>query len=328
MSLMRSSREIIRYKKGTTFAYKMKSGDVTDKAILEYIESLVIPPAWTDVVINASPKARVQAKGRDQAGRQQAIYNPRFRKKQDKLKFDRILRFATNLPKLRRQLKKDLNRRKFGKEKVLATIVTLIDQAYFRVGNEKYAKQNKSYGITTLRSKHTDVKGNTVTFNFIGKSGKEHTKKITDQQIATIVRRLDELPGQEIFRWQDDDGTMHDIHSTDVNAYIKANMGEEFTAKDFRTWGGTLVATTQLIAAERSTDEKERAKIITQVVKETAERLGNTPAIARSSYIDPRVIDAFHKASGIKTMKQSLEKIRPKKYMSRDEMRLLHLLKR
>lgn len=306
----------------------MKSGDVTDKAILEYIESLVIPPAWTDVVINASPKARVQAKGRDQAGRQQAIYNPRFRKKQDKLKFDRILRFATNLPKLRRQLKKDLNRRKFGKEKVLATIVTLIDQAYFRVGNEKYAKQNKSYGITTLRSKHTDVKGNTVTFNFIGKSGKEHTKKITDQQIATIVRRLDELPGQEIFRWQDDDGTMHDIHSTDVNAYIKANMGEEFTAKDFRTWGGTLVATTQLIAAERSTDEKERAKIITQVVKETAERLGNTPAIARSSYIDPRVIDAFHKASGIKTMKQSLEKIRPKKYMSRDEMRLLHLLKR
>jgi len=323
---MTPSHRITRHKQGNSFVYKNKQGVITDKETIERIEALVIPPAWNDVIIHASPKARVLAKGRDSAGRQQAIYNPNFRKKQDKLKFDRTLRFAANLPKLRKQLKKDLNRRKFGKEKVLATIVTLIDQAYFRVGNEKYAKQNKSYGITTLRSKHTDVKGNTVTFNFIGKSGKEHTKKITDQQIATIVRHLDELPGHEIFRYQDDDGTMHDIHSNDVNAYIKAHMGEEFTAKDFRTWGGTLVATTQLIAAERSTDEKVRAKIVTQVVKETAERLGNTPAIARSSYIDPRVIDAFNKTSGIKSMKQSLEKIRPRKYMSRDEMRLLHLL--
>jgi len=323
---MRSSREIIRYKKSKKFAYKMRSGDVTDKEMLDYINSLVIPPAWTDVTINASPKARVQAKGRDQAGRQQAIYNPRFLKKQDKLKFDRILRFANNLPKLRKQLQKDLNRRKFGKEKVLATIVTLIDQAYFRVGNEKYAKENNSYGITTLRSKHTDVKGDTVTFNFIGKSGKEHTKRVTDQQIAKIVKRLDELPGHEIFRYQDDDGKMHDIHSHDVNAYIKSHMGEEFTAKDFRTWGGTLVATTQLIAAERSDDEKVRAKIVTQVVKETAERLDNTPAIARGSYIDPRVIAAFNKTNGITSMKKSLEKIRPRKYMNRDEMQLLHLL--
>ena len=325
---MRSSREIIRYKKGKTFGYKNRSGEITDQPTLEYITSLVIPPAWTDVTINASQKARVLAKGRDLAGRQQAIYNPRFRKKQDKLKFDRILRFATNLPKLRKQLKKDLSRRKMDKQKVLATIVTLIDQAYFRVGNEKYAKQNKSYGITTLRSKHTDVKGKKVTFHFIGKSGKEHVKTIDDQQIATIVKRLDELPGHEIFRYQDDDGRMHDLHSADVNAYIKTHMGDEFTAKDFRTWGGTLVATTQLIAAERSTDEKVRAKIITEVVKQTAERLGNTPAIARSSYIDPRVVDAFHKASGIKSMKESLEKIRPRKFMSRDEMRLLHLLKR
>jgi len=324
---MRASRAITRYKKGKSFAYKTRAGEVTDQETLERIKSLVIPPAWTDVMIDPSPKARVLAKGHDQAGRQQAIYNPNFRKKQDKLKFDRTLRFATKLPKLRRQLKKDLNRRKMDKQKVLATIVTLIDQAYFRVGNEKYAKQNKSYGVTTLRSKHTDVRGNTVTFNFIGKSGKEHTKKITDKQIAGIVKRLDELPGQEIFRYQDDEMNMHDIHSADVNAYIKASMGDEFTAKDFRTWGGTLVATTLLIAAERSVNEKERTKIITQVVKETAEKLGNTPAIARSSYIDPRVIAAYDKASGIKSMKESLEKIRPRKFMSRDEMRLLHLLK-
>lgn len=324
---MKPAGKITRYKKGKTFAYKNRSGDITDTETIERINALVIPPAWQEVTIASSPKSRVQAKGRDQAGRIQAIYNPNFRKKQDKKKFDRTLRFATKLPKLRRQLQKDLNRRRLGKEKVLATIVTLIDQAYFRVGNEKYARENNSYGITTLRSKHTTVKGNTVVFDFVGKSGKAHVKEIKDKQIASIVKRLDELPGHEIFRWQDKDNKMHDIHSTDVNAYIKKYMGEEFTAKDFRTWGGTLVATTQLIAAERSNNEKERAKIVTQVVKDTAERLGNTPAVARSSYIDPRVIDAFNKTSGIKTMKESLEKIRPKKYLNADEMRLLHLLK-
>ena len=324
---MNASTQITRYKKGTSFTYRNRAGTITDNELVNRIQSLAIPPAWTDVTINPSPKARVLAKGRDLAGRQQAIYNPRFRAKQDKLKFNRTLRFAKKLPRLRKQLQKDLNRRKLGKEKVLATIVTLIDQAYFRVGNEKYAKENNSYGITTLRSKHTDVTGNTVTFNFIGKSGKEHTKKITDRQIATIVKRLDELPGHEIFRYQDDDGIMHDIHSHDVNAYIKSIMGDEFTAKDFRTWGGTLVATTQLIAAEHVSDPKQRAKIVTQVVKDTAKKLGNTPAVARSSYIDPRVITVFDKTSGVKSMKASLETIRPRKYMSRDEMRLLHLLK-
>jgi len=324
---MNAATQIIRYKKGKTFAYKNKAGTITDNELIERINGLAIPPAWTDVTINPSQKARVLAKGRDLAGRQQAIYNPRFRAKQDKLKFNRTLRFAKKLPRLRKQLQKDLNRRKLGKEKVLATIVTLIDQAYFRVGNEKYAKENNSYGITTLRRKHTDVTGNTVTFHFIGKSGKEHTKVITDKQIATIVKRLEELPGHEIFRYQDDDGTMHDIHSHDVNTYIKSIMGDEFTAKDFRTWGGTLVATTQLIAARHSDNAKERAKIVTQVVKDTAKKLGNTPAIARSSYIDPRVISAFDKGSGIKSMKASLETIRPRKYMTRDEMRLLHLLK-
>lgn len=324
---MKPAGKITRYKKGKAFAYKNRSGDITDTEIIERINALVIPPAWQEVTIASSPKSRVQAKGRDQAGRIQAIYNPNFRKKQDKKKFDRTLRFATKLPKLRRQIQKDLGRRRLGKEKVLATIVTLIDQAYFRVGNEKYARENNSYGITTLRSKHTTVKGSTVIFDFIGKSGKPHVKEINDKQIAGIVKHLDELPGHEIFRWQDKDGNMHDIHSADVNAYIKQHMGEEFTAKDFRTWGGTLVATTQLIAAERSNNEKERAKIVTQVVKDTAERLGNTPAVARSSYIDPRVIDAFNKTSGIKTMKESLEKIRPKKYMNKDEMRLLHLLR-
>lgn len=324
---MKPSRAITRYKKGKGFGYKNKAGDIVDAATLEHIESLVIPPAWTDVEINPSPKARVQAKGHDQAGRVQAIYNPRFRAKQERLKFDRTLRFATKLPKLRKTLEKDLARRRFSKEKVLATIVTLIDQTYIRVGNEKYAKENNSYGVTTLRSKHTNVKGSTVTFNFIGKSGKENTKQLTDKRIATIIKHLDELPGQEIFRYQDKDENMHDIHSADVNAYIKSIMGDEFTAKDFRTWGGTLVATTLLIAAKYSSNEKERAKIVTGVVKETAAKLGNTPAVARSSYIDPRVITAFNHASGITAIRSTLDDIKPRKYMSSDELRLLHLLK-
>jgi len=325
---MKSSRVITRQKKGTGFSYRNKAGIITDTAVLDHINSLVIPPAWSDVQINPSPKARVMAKGKDQAGRQQAIYNPAFRKKQEAKKFDRTLRFAAKLPKLRKQIEKDLRRRKLGKEKVLATIVTLIDQAYFRVGNEKYAKENKSYGITTLRRKHTTVKGKTVTFDFVGKSGKEHIKTVTDTHIAGIIKQLDELPGQEIFRYQADDGSMHDLHSADVNNYIKAAMGDEFSAKDFRTWGGTLVATTLLIKAERSHNEKIRDKIITEVVKQTAEKLGNTPAIARSAYIDPRIIQAYHHPSGIVAMKESLDTIRPRKYLSRDEAKLLHLLKK
>lgn len=324
---MKIARAITRQPRGKDFTYQTKSGAAPDTKTLALIESLVIPPAWTDVEISPSPRARVQAQGLDAAGRRQAIYNPRFRAKQERLKFDRTLRFASKLPKLRRTLEKDLARRRFNKKKVLATIVTLIDQTYIRVGNEKYAKQNNSYGVTTLRSKHTDVTGDTVTFNFIGKSGKENTKQVTDKRIASIIKHLDELPGHEIFRYQDSENAMHDIHSTDVNAYIKSIMGDEFTAKDFRTWGGTLVATTLLSAAEYSRNEKDRAKIITAIVKETAAKLGNTPAVARSSYIDPRVIAAYHNSSGMHAMRSTLDAIKPRKYMSRDELRLLYLLK-
>lgn len=316
---------IQRQKRGKSFRYFNKKGEITDKKKLEWISTLVIPPAWSNVEIN-SPRSKVLAKGYDQAGRLQTIYNPKFRAKQEKKKFGRILRFAQKLPKLRKQLNKDLSRRRLDKEKVLACIVRLIDEAYFRVGNERYAKANQSYGITTLRSKHTDVTGDTVTFDFIGKSGKEHVKQITDHQIARIVKKLDELPGYEIFRYQDEKGHMHDLHSSDVNAYIKKHMGHEFTAKDFRTWGGTLVATTELLASEETHSAKERAKIVTQVVKEAAEKLGNTPAIARSSYIDPRVIDAYVEGAKINQVKSAMQKMRPKKYLSRDEQCVLRLL--
>lgn len=321
------STAISRQKAGRGFRYISADGRiVTDKEKISWIESLAIPPAWKEVNIANSPRAKVLATGRDDAGRLQAIYNPSFREKQEKLKFDRILRFAMALPKLRRQVDKDLARKRLGKEKVLACIVKLIDEAYFRVGNESYARQNHSYGITTLRSKHLDVTGDTVTFEFMGKSGQQHVKQITDRQIAYIVKRLDELPGYEIFRYQDPRGAMHDIDSSDVNEYIKQHMGEEFSAKDFRTWGGTLLATTELIASETYQTKKERQQMVTSVVKNVAKRLGNTPAIARSSYIDPRVIAAYVDKADITKVRKAMAGMRPKKYLSRDEQCVLRLL--
>jgi DNA topoisomerase-1 len=317
---------ITRQKNGKAYTYSGPDRVITDTAFIQWVNSLAIPPAWTDVKVSRSPRAKVLATGHDDAGRQQSIYNPTFRAKQERLKFDRILRFAEALPAMRRQIERDLQRKRLDKYKVLACIVKLIDQAYFRVGNERYAKENQSYGITTLRSKHLTVRKDTVTFDFIGKSGKEHIKQITDKQIARIVRKLDEFPGYEIFRYQDASGALHDIDSSDVNMYIKEIMGEEFSAKDFRTWGGTLLATSELLACDYYENKKQRQKMITSIVKSVAKRLGNTPAIARSSYIDPRVITAYVDSSKIRDVQQAMHNMRPKKYLTRDEQSVLHLL--
>jgi DNA topoisomerase-1 len=321
-----SSLVISRKKRGSSFVYEDSTKPITDNGLVEWINSMAIPPAWRDVKIARSPRSKVYAVGYDQAGRQQAIYNPSFRAKQERLKFDRTLRFAESLPRLRRQIAKDLNKKKLVKDKVLACIVKLIDEAYFRVGNERYAELNHSYGITTLRSKHLDIKGDSVTFEFTGKSGQEHIKQITDKQIANIIKQLDELPGYEIFRYKDHKGAMHDIDSKDVNEYIKQHMGEEFSAKDFRTWGGTLLATTELLASEYYDTKQERQKMVVNVVKNVAKRLGNTPAIARSSYIDPRVIASYVDSSDINRIKKVMKNMQPRKYMSRDELCVLRLI--
>jgi DNA topoisomerase-1 len=317
---------ISRQKKNSEFIYTGPNGKVENKEILEWIKTLAVPPAWKDVRISRSKRSKILAVGRDNAGKKQAIYSPAYRARQEELKFDRILRFAEALPQLRKQLEKDLKRKRLNKEKVLACIVKLIDEDYFRVGNERYAKENNSYGITTLRSKHLEISGDTITFDFIGKSGKQHIKQIDDSQLARIVKKLDELPGYEVFRYQDNHGKMHDITSNDVNEYIKDHMGEEFTAKDFRTWGGTLVATTEFIASEYFDDKKDRQKMVRKVVKNVAQSLGNTPAIARSAYIDPRVISAYVGSSKIKDIQSAIDSMKPKRYMSRDELCVLRLL--
>ena len=321
------SRYIHRQKVGKSFRYFHDDQQITDMSEIERINSLAIPPAWQDVQIALSQSAKVQATGFDKNGRKQAIYSPAFRAKQEKAKFERIVSFAEHLPAMRRQSEKDLARKKFSKEKVLACIVKLMDEAYFRVGNDTYAKQHHTYGITTLRSKHADITTTSVTFNFVGKSGQEHTKKINDKQLVRIIRQLDDLPGYELFKYIDDDGNLHHISSTDVNSYIKQHMGTDFTAKDFRTWGGTLLATAELIAIERADSERERKKILTSCVKKVARRLGNTPAVARASYIDPRIIDTYLHTDTLHNMHKTIADMRGQKYLKPEEHCVLALLR-
>ena len=319
---------ITRKKVGKTYRYFNGETQITDTAEIDRINALVIPPAWKKVEIAKATSAKVQARGYDGAGRLQSIYNAKYRLKQEKAKFDRILRFANKLPALRKQIDKDLSRKLLTKDKVLACIVKLIDEAYFRVGNEKYARDHQSYGITTLQSKHVIAGSSTITFDFTGKSGIQQSKKIKDPQLARVIKRLDELPGKDIFRYVDSNGDVRDLHSSDVNSYIKTHMGDEFSAKDFRTWGGTLLATTEVLKDTLANDATQaaRKKFMTKVVKRVARRLGNTPAIARSSYIDPRVFAAYENGKSLEKVKGTIQTIRPKKYLSVDEQSVLKLL--
>lgn len=316
---------IIRKKVGKNYHYFSKGVRVTDDSAIERINALAIPPAWKRVQIARAASAKVQAVGVDSAGRQQSIYSQKYRLSQEKLKFNRILRFAAKLPKLRKQLDKDISRKRLSKRKVLACIVKLIDQSYFRVGNETYAKQNQTYGITTLRSKHLNITQNEVTFDFIGKSGKKHVKKVKDSELVAIIKQLDELPGYEIFRYQDAKGNMHDLHSKDVNAYIKKHMGGEFTAKDFRTWGGTLLTTAAILEQnlEENATITARKKALVAIVRQVAKRLGNTPAVAKSSYIDPRILTAYDDGTTFQSLKLTMKNMRPRKYMTVEEQCVL-----
>lgn len=317
-----------RKKIGKTFHYFDGDHEITDPTKLERIRGLVIPPAWKDVSIARSPAAKVQATGTDKAGRTQALYHPNFRAQQEKAKFERILSFAERLPALRKQVEKDLARRKLTKDKVLACIVALMDEAYFRVGNDTYARNHQTYGITTLRSKHASITTQSVTFDFTGKSGKQHHKVVKNKQIARIMRQLDNLPGYELFEYIDAKGAVHKIHSADVNAYIKMHMGQEFTAKDFRTWGGTLIATAELAAHKRGKTDRARKKIVTACVKKVARQLGNTPAVARASYIDTRLLDAYMNGDVIADVATELTSMKPKQYVKPEEACTLALLKR
>ena len=321
-----------RFKKGKGFFYTDKDGQpVTDPKLKAFFKSLVIPPAWDKVNINNSARAKIQATGYDIKGRKQYIYNPKFRKQQDEQKFDRIIRFANQLEHMRRVTGQHLRKRKLNREKVLATMVRLLEAAFFRPGNEYYRKANQSYGLTTLRSKHLEIRGNEMIFTYRGKSGQDQEKHVIDARLVKIVQELDELPGYEIFKYIDDEDQLHDIRSNDLNQYIHEVMGEEFSAKDFRTWAGTVVAAMALdeIGVVEAEDQRKLKKNIREAVVTVSEKLGNTPAIARNSYIDPRVIEHYTQGRTLANMRRAVSRLlKTNEQLSVEELGVLCLLRK
>ncbi len=286
---------IRRVKRGKSFAFVAPDGKpIKDRNEIARITSLAIPPAYTDVWICPIANGHLQATGRDARGRKQYRYHKRWRAVRDENKFDRMLEFAKALPAIRAAVARDIARAGMPREKVLATLVSLMERTAIRVGNEEYARENDSYGLTTLRDEHVDVKGATVRFHFRGKSGKEHAVTVRDARIARIIERSAQLPGRQLFEYLDDDGTVRPVHSDDVNEYLRTVSGGDFTAKDFRTWEATMMCALELAALDAAEDSQtERKRRVAEVIKTVAEHLGNTPAVCKKSYVFPGVIDAF-----------------------------------
>ncbi len=285
---------IRRRRAGQQFSYIGTDGKtIRDERTLKRIKALSIPPAYNDVWITTDPRGHLQATGRDAKGRKQYRYHPRWRDMRDETKFDRMIAFGEALPTIRERTATDLRRQGLPREKVLAAAVQLLEKTLIRVGNEEYARDNKSYGLTTLRDKHVKVGDKRLRFHFRGKSGVEHEVTLTDRRLARTVKRCRDLPGQELLQYLDGDGQRQRIDSDDVNDYLREISGEEFTAKDFRTWAGTVLCSLALREFEACLSEAEAKKNVVAAVKQVAERLGNTPAVCRKSYIHPAILDAY-----------------------------------
>ncbi len=296
---------IRRRRAGRGFSYVGVDGQrISDRRQIERIKALAIPPAWTDVWISPTRKGHIQATGRDAKGRKQYRYHPKWHDVRDEVKFGRMLAFAAALPTIRERTEADLRRQGLPREKVLAAIVRLLEKTMIRVGNEEYARDNDSYGLTTLQDEHAEVTNRRVTFRYRGKSGREHETTLEDPRLARIVGRCQELPGQELLQYTEEDGTVRDVDSADVNAYLREITGEPFTAKDFRTWAGTVLACMALQDFERFDSETEAKRNVVDAVKRVAERLGNTPAVCRSSYIHPEILNAYLDGSMLESLKQ------------------------
>ncbi|MGN6389431.1 MAG: DNA topoisomerase IB [Burkholderiaceae bacterium] len=280
------------------YLYTGPNGEPVDTPdILARIKSLAIPPAWTDVWICMKENGHLQATGRDARGRKQYRYHPRWRAVRDENKYDRMAHFAQALPLIRSRVEHDMGLPGMPREKVLATVVHLLEVTMMRVGNEEYARQNRSYGLTTLRDRHVQIDQGTLQFRFRGKSGVKHSIRVADRRLARIVRQMRDLPGQTLFQYVDDDGALHPIDSSDVNGYLREIAGQDYTAKDFRTWAGTMLAALALREAETFESEAQAKRIVSVAVGAVAERLGNTPAVCRKCYIHPVVLDAYRDGS-------------------------------
>jgi DNA topoisomerase-1 len=295
---------IRRRKSGKGFSFVDPQGKtVKDPKVVERIRKLAIPPAWTDVWICPRADGHLQATGRDARGRKQYRYHTDWRSVRDETKFGRMIAFGETLPRIRERVDQDLSLRGLPREKVVAAVVKLLETTLIRVGNPEYAKQNNSFGLTTLRNRHVDISGSTLHFEFRGKSGKDHSVEIHDRRLARIVRQVRDLPGQKLFQYLDEDGERQSISSEDVNDYLRATTGEDFSAKDFRTWGGTVLALSALLELGPCETEKDASRAVVEAVKQVSSSLGNRPAICRKFYVHPLVIESYLEGS----LTQSLE---------------------
>ena len=276
------------------FRYLDAKGEpVEDEATLKRIKSLAIPPAWTDVWICPQASGHLQATGRDARGRKQYRYHPKWREVRDEVKYERMIKFGKALPLIRKEVDRALSLPGLPREKVLATIVYLLEATMMRIGNDEYARENKSYGLTTLRNRHVKIDGSEVEFRFRGKSGVVHDVKVHDRRLARIIQRTRDLPGQDLFQYLDEDGETHTVGSSDVNDYLRTITGEDYTAKDFRTWSGTVLAAMALQEFEAVDSDTQAKKNVVRAIESVAERLGNTPSVCRKCYVHPAVLDAY-----------------------------------
>jgi DNA topoisomerase-1 len=311
---------IRRKRAGKYFSYVGPDGKpIHDPDVLKRIRSLAIPPAYTDVWICPDPRGHIQATGRDAKGRKQYRYHPRWREVRDETKYGRMIVFAQALPQIRERIDHDLSLPGLPREKVLAAVVRLLETTLIRVGNDEYARANKSFGLTTMRDRHVDIAGATVKFSFVGKSGKKHQITLSDRRLAKIVKRCRDIPGYELFQYLDDNGDRVDVKSDDVNDYLREISGQEFSAKDFRTWAGTVLACMALQEFEAVDSEAQKKKNIVRAIERVSERLGNTPSVCRKSYVHPAVLDSYLDGTMIDALQQrvaqefadSLKDLRP-----------------
>ena len=294
-----------RKRVGRHFSYIGVDGrPIRDPDQLRRIKALAIPPAWTNVWICPSPHGHIQATGRDAKGRKQYRYHPRWRAVRDETKYERMIAFANALPRIRARVEHDLALPGLPREKVLATVVRLLETTLIRVGNQEYARQNNSFGLTTMRDRHVDIMGAQVRFHFRGKSGKQHIIDLNDRRLARIIQRCKDLPGYKLFQYIDDAGRRQEVDSADVNGYLRAISGADYTAKDFRTWVGTVLAALALQEFEAFDSETQARKNVVCAIERVAERLGNTPSICRKCYVHPAVIEAYLDGLTIDTLQQ------------------------
>lgn len=309
-----------RKKSGDDFDYYDTDGKkITDEKRLLRIRRIAIPPAWERVWICPSPNGHIQATGCDARRRKQYRYHERWREVRDEAKYEKMVLFAQALPKIRKRLEEHLALPGLPREKVLAAIIELLERTFIRVGNEEYAKENKSFGLTTFRNRHVDIEGTTVRFKFRGKSGVQHEKEIRDRRIAKILRKLQDLPGQEVFQYVDDAGAVRNVTSQDVNDYLKEITGDDFTAKDFRTWAGTVMASLALTAQEQFSTKKEAKAKVKTAINAVAHMLGNTPAVCRKCYIHPAVLESYLDGTLSTSLKQTTEEALENRTDLRDE---------